>query len=213
MIRRALPLFLALPMLALLSWGAVRWWHGEEEPRLPNGERYSLSANEVSLLQDGDIILRRGSGMVSDMIASLLNEDHDISHCGVVTEREGKFYVVHSVSSNVSEVDGMQAHPLQQFVAQSKPGSVVVTRLRTEGDRSGISRRCVQYLKRAIPFDHHFDLNDTSSFYCSELIWRVVQEEFGVDIFEGATLDKLSPYRFSNFLDPALFEVVLDHQK
>lgn len=213
MFRRALPLLLALSTFVLLSWGAVRWWHGEAEPRLPNGQRYTLSEEEVALLQDGDIILRRGSGMVSDMIAALLNEDHDLSHCGVVTERKGTLYVVHSVSSNVSEVDGMQVHPLQQFVAQSKPGSVVVTRLRTTGDRSGIARGAVRYLRQALPFDHHFDLADSTHIYCSELIWRVVREELGVDIYADAVSDRLSPYRFANFLDPALFEVVLDHQK
>ncbi len=211
MTRRVI-LWSVLPLLGLgFAWHA--WKNGGMIAGPRSGSNYALSAEETALLQDGDIILRRGSGMVSDMIAKLLNEDHDLSHCGVVARRNGNFYVVHAVSNSLSEVDGMQVHPLGRFVAQSKPGSVVVTRLRTDHDRSGISRRAVHYLKQEVPFDHHFDLADSSKIYCSELIWRIVREEFGVDIFAGATADELAPYRFANFLDPELFEVVLDHQK
>jgi hypothetical protein len=212
MLRRLRTLFLALPALGLLAWGGAHWWNGEEG-RLSNGEPYTLSVEEVSLLQDGDIILRRGSGMVSDMIAALLNEDHDLSHCGIVVERGGVFRVVHAVSNNLSDHDGMQVHALPEFVRQSKPGTLVVCRLRTVADRSAISRKALHYLRRAVPFDHHFDRVDSSTFYCSELIWRICLDEFGIDIFEGAEEDRLSAFRFARFLDPRWFEVVLDHQQ
>lgn len=213
MFRRSRALLLSLPLVCLLAWGGVRWWHGMGEGQLPNGQRYTLSEEEVALLQDGDIILRRGSGLVSDMIAALLQEERDLSHCGIVVRRKDGFRVVHAVSNNISDHDGMQVHGLQEFVRQSKPGSVVVCRLRTDRDRGAISRKAVEYLRREVPFDHHFDLADSSSFFCSELPWRIFLDEFGIDVFQDVGHGEKTAFRFAQFMDPRWFEVVLDHQQ
>lgn len=176
--------------------------------------RYALAPAEVEQLEPGDIILRRGSGLVSDFISSVLSEPFDVSHCGIVAEHDSALWVIHSVSSSVSEADGMQAHRLQDFVSQSKRGSVIVSRLRTDADRALIAERAKGYLRRKVPFDHDFDLDDTTSIYCSELVWRIIRDEYGVDVFDSAAVDdKAGRYRFMRLLDTARFEVVLNHQK
>lgn len=167
----------------------------------------------MALLQPGDLILRRGHGWVSDVIASVLKEEYDLSHCGIVATHEGELWVIHSVSNSVSEADGMQAHRLQSFVSQSKRGSVVVTRLCTDRDRSGIATRAKEYLRRKVPFDHHFDLADSTSLFCSELIARILHDGYGVDVFDPMESDLAVSGRFMRFLDPDRFEMVLDHQK
>ena len=196
---------------AAVLFGLGYWGKAAQPTERP--QPYALDSAEVALLQEGDIILRRGSGVVSDMIAKLLDEEYDLSHCGVVVQRDSALYVVHAVSNNISEVDGMQVHRLPEFIRQSKQGSVVVCRLRTTDDRSGIARDALKYLQQAVPFDHHFDLADSSSFYCSELPWHIIRSRYGVDIFQGAAGQEHSHYRFANFMDPELFEIVLDHQK
>lgn len=175
---------------------------------------YRLTEAEEQLLEPGDIILRRGHGLVSDLIAALLTEEYDVSHCGIIAENKGELWVIHAVSSNVSEADGMQAHRLQDFVGQSKPGSVIVSRLRTKADRGGIAQHAMELLRRRVPFDHAFDLEDTSTIYCSELVWRILRDDYGVDVFDApAPGDKAGRYRFMRLLDTARFEVVLNHQK
>ena len=47
--------------------------------RVPE-EKYSLSAQELDLLQSGDIILRMGTGSLSKAINTYLDEDLDVSH-------------------------------------------------------------------------------------------------------------------------------------
>lgn len=199
--------------LAAAAAGLGAWllWPADEA-RKP--EPYRLSAAEQGLLEPGDIILRRGSGIVSDFIANLLQEPYDVSHCGIVVEHDSALWVVHSVSSSLSDFDGMQAHRLQAFVGQSKPQSVVVSRLRTPLDRQPIAERAKGYLKRQVPFDHHFDLADSSTIYCSELIWRIIRDEYGVDVFDApAPGDEVGRYRFARLLDTARFDIVLNHQK
>lgn len=200
-------------LLAVALSGAAAWllWPSEGAA-VPVA--YRLTPEEVGLLQPGDIILRRGHGLVSDLIASVLTEEYDVSHCGIIAESSGALWVIHSVSSNVSEADGMQAHRLQEFVGQSKPGSVIVSRLRTGADRGGIARHAMELLRRRVPFDHGFDLEDSTSIYCSELVWRIIRDDYGVDVFDApAAGDKAGRYRFMRLLDTARFEVVLNHQK
>lgn len=188
----------------------LAWPRREAEARAP----YRLTEAEVALLEPGDIILRRGSGLVSDMISQVLSEPRDVSHCGIIAAHRGELWVVHSVSSSVSDFDGMQAHRLQAFVGQSKPGSVVVSRLRTDRDRGPIAERAKGYLRRQVPFDHRFDLEDSTAIYCSELIWRILRDEYGIDVFDApAEGDAVGRYRFARFLDTARFATVLDHQK
>lgn len=197
--------------LALGGWWAWSHWSGAEaEAR----STYRLSAEEVALLEPGDIILRRGHGLMSDMIASVLTEQYDVTHCGIIAEHKGELWVIHSVSSSASEADGMQAHRLQEFVRQSKPGTVIVSRLRTGADRGRIARHAKAYLRRRVPFDHAFDLDDSTRIYCSELVWRILRDDYGVDVFdEPAPGDKAGRYRFSRLVDPQRFDVVLNHQK
>lgn len=188
----------------------LAWPRAESEARAP----YRLTAAEVALLEPGDVILRRGSGIVSDFIAQVLKEPHDVSHCGIIARHDSALWVIHAVSSSLSDFDGMQAHRLQAFVGQSKPGSVVVSRLRTDRDRGLIAERAKGYLRRLVPFDHAFDLEDSSTIYCSELVWRILRDEYGVDVFDApADGDEVGRYRFERFLDTARFAIVLDHQK
>lgn len=197
--------------LGVLGMGAWLLWP-EDEPA--GAISYRLTDEEQQLLEPGDIILRRGSGIASDFISSVLDEPYDVSHCGIIAEHDSALWVIHSVSSSLSDFDGMQAHRLQAFVGQSKPGSVVVSRLRTTQHRGRIAQRAKNYLRRQVPFDHDFDLVDTTSIYCSELVWRIVRDEYGIDVFDStATGDQVGRYRFARLLDTARFSIVLDHQK
>jgi uncharacterized protein YycO len=206
--RKLLFLSGGIVLLAGVAWLA---WPSDDEG---HSMSYRLADAEVAALQPGDIILRRGHGLVSDMISSVLSEEYDVSHCGIIAEHDSALWVIHSVSSSVSEADGMQSHRLQAFVGQSEPGSVIVSRLRTAADRSMIAVRAKELLRRKVPFDHDFDLDDTTRIYCSELVWRIIRDEYGIDVFDAPAIgDKAGRYRFMRLLDTARFEVILNHQK
>ena len=81
---------------------------------------YTLSSKDIYLLKDGDIILRHGYGFVSDMIVETLNDSTGISHCAILTKYKNHWIIVHSVSSTLSDVDGVQWQDLNTFINQSK---------------------------------------------------------------------------------------------
>jgi uncharacterized protein YycO len=189
-------------------------YHSQQEQIV---SRYTLSKKEISLLHDGDIILRHGYGFVSDMIVETLNDSSGLSHCAILTQYKGHWIVIHSVSSTLSDVDGVQWQDLATFVSQSKRNSIVVVRykhVRNDSDLARIGTRAKYYLKRKIPFDNAFNLNDSTAFYCSELLWRVFKDEYHVDIFESKYQQKHYDYmKFDTFLDTSNFKIIIDHRK
>lgn len=185
-----------------------------EQEQIVSG--YTLSKKELALLKEGDIILRHGYGFVSDMIVETKNDSIGLSHCAILTKDEkGKWMIIHSVSSTLTPIDGVQSQPLQPFINDSKKNTVVVVRykhVKNDSDLARIGSRAKYYLKRQVPFDARFDMEDTTKFYCSELLWRVFYDEYKVDIFKPESKEPYDPMKLDCFLDTANFEVILDHR-
>ena len=80
------------------------------------GVSYSLSGDEKRLFRSGDIIMRRGEGMVSDGIANMLQEPYDVTHCGVILEEKGKLWVVHSLQDKDRGVDGIFVQSIETLI-------------------------------------------------------------------------------------------------
>lgn len=175
--------------------------------------RYSLTNNEINLIHDGDIILRHGFGIVSNAIVNTFNPDLKVSHCAIICKYKNDFYVVHSISSSLSDIDGIQFQDLKSFIRESKKNSVRIIRYKPRIDKplSCISSRAYYYLKQQIPFDHGFDLKDSSEFYCTELLWKIILDEFQEDIFPARSSDNIDHLRLDPFFDTARFQVILNH--
>lgn len=153
-------------------------------------------------VEDGDIILRKGKGVISHLIAQRLNDTVDYSHCGIVV-RDGDtaFSVIHSLSKKVSAYDGMQKCSLREFVEESRRGSVTVVRYRGDSLHR-ISPMAWHYLSAGIPFDEEYNIRDTSSFFCSELPIRIIYKCYGDSL---CSFDSSAPPKFSVFLNRRKF--------
>lgn len=166
------------------------------------------------MIRDGDIILRHGYGFVSDMIIERLGEKWDISHCGIICKDTIGFIVIHSVSQSLSPVDGVQKQPLDSFIHDSKENSVIIVRYKSKipgKNNDAISRRARQYLKEQIPFDYSFNINDSTEFYCQELPWRCIYNEFGDDFYSGRGENEKIHLHFDVFYDTSRFNIILNH--
>lgn len=62
-----------------------------EDKVIPKSSHKSdkLSSAEVAMLCNGDIILRKGFGFVSNKIVEILDETYSLSHCGIVVLDDG----------------------------------------------------------------------------------------------------------------------------
>jgi hypothetical protein len=182
---------------------------------------YYLSDHEVSLLQEGDILLRQGYGLVSNMIVKSLGEALPVSHVGLLTKDPftGKFKIIHSVSQSISDYDGVQSQDLQSFIRDSQPNSLIVVRYRNmdqlEHAHRKITLKALEYLEQKVPFDYSFDYNNPERFFCTELIVRIFNEVFSIQFLSDDFLKNVSQLdrlKFDFLLDSSRFEVILNHQ-
>ena len=103
----------------------------EISEQIKNKDITRLSKKELSLIKEGDFILRRGFGFFSDYVSTNLNDGPliDVTHAGIITKQNDTLFVIHSLSSDVSEIDGVQKQPLSDFLQYSAPHKIIITRL------------------------------------------------------------------------------------
>jgi hypothetical protein len=205
-------IFIVFLFLGLSVWLFLYIYNNRSEQE-QNLNTYSLSKEEIANIKDGDIILRYGFGLVSDLIVEQLKEQYDVSHCAIICKDDTNICVIHSVSSSLSDVDGVQSQDLKSFIHESHRNSVIILRYKSKinKDNSYISKRAKDYLKKQIGFDNAFDISDSTQFYCSELPWKVILNEYNDDILLGKNQERKDHLRFDTFLDTSRFEIIINH--
>lgn len=206
---------LAILATILLTCGVVitAVIYEESEIKAEQHSQYQLTAEECALLKPGDIVLRRGYGLVSRMIATKLEGRYLLSHCGVVVRVNNQMHVVHCLSSDYSEIDGVQAHELQAFVKQSQPGSIVVNRLNDSALHQPFVNAVLRYLNEKRKFDHDFDIFENEAIYCSELVWLALKDAGNLDVYEGLYDTDQAWYSFDALFNETHFTTILNHQE
>lgn len=145
-----------------------------------NIEKARLTPEEFALIEEGDFILRRGFGFFSDFISKNLNEGAiDVTHAGIIVKQNNSLYVIHSLSSDVSDTDGVQIQRLSEFLNHSAPGKIIVTRAKNCNTEMGskIAAMAFNYLVQHIPFDHSGDYDNADAFFCTEMIWKILEKD------------------------------------
>ena len=171
-----------------------------------------LTSQETALLRSGDIILRRGFGLVSASIAGTLAEEFSVSHCGIVdVDSNGNPRIIHSVSASLSDFDGLQDCSIKEFCLESKQNSLIVVRFRDTGDvpLASLASTAQTYLDRKIPFDGVFDITENEKMYCSEMVWSALKETYGYDIYPDKS--KTEVVKFSPLFDTVHFQRIINH--
>ena len=173
-----------------------------------------LSNSQLNQIQEGDIILRRGFGYFSDMIADKLNhKPFDVTHSGIIIKENGNWFVIHSLSSDVSNIDGIQKQDLADFLRHSQPNKILITRVKNSTTQlnSEIANLAKYHLSKKIPFDHVGNYDDSTSMYCTEFILHVLNKDLkAIEIPK----DKASLEKFYNTMkgmyDTNYFKIIVN---
>lgn len=160
-------------------------------------------------VQDGDIILKMGYGPVSRIISKQLNEKQELSHCAIVYKKDSSEFIIHSVSREISENDGVQKASFDDFYKDIKPNSLFVLRHKSnQQERSKISNFGFIYLKKLTPFDDDFNNGDSSKLYCSELVSLALFNSYKKNYFKTKRIGVANVYTFSSILESSDFVIV-----
>lgn len=139
------------------------------------------------LLQEGDVVFRRGRGLASRAV--LVADDHGIySHTGIVVkDGPANWRIVHIVPGERGpdgRTDIIKTEGLEMFFAPDKALRGAVMRVPCPGIAKAAARDAKRLAAKELAFDHDYDLTDTTRMYCTELVYTVFMRE-GVDITQG----------------------------
>jgi hypothetical protein len=180
--RKVFYYIIGILFLCILAYKLFFYLDALEEKRLvqKNASIVRLSPSQIGQIKEGDIILRRGYGYFSDMIAERLNQKpFDVTHSGIIVKEHGKWIVIHSLSSDVSSINGVQKQALEDFLMHSQPNKLLITRfksdiIKTNDEIAGLAK---YHLNKGIPFDLIGNYEDSSSMYCTEFILHIIDQD------------------------------------
>lgn len=128
----------------------------------------------VPLLKNGDVILRKGRGIISDGLRRMARQDASFSHAGIVVKSDSGWNVVHCLGGEGAVRDGVLIDPLSDFCSNSTADSIAVVRLSDLPElQDAVAFHAAGLARKAIRFDTDFSLETENDLYCTELIYRV----------------------------------------
>lgn len=147
--------------------------NNESSPQIP-----------IEILQAGDIAFRRGESIASEIV---LHNDINgkYSHVGLVVETDSGLMIVHSVPGEIStnEIsDIIQIEHIDNYFARNVSVRGKIMRMNLDSaQRKTLFFLALKKVQEKVPFDHNYDLSDTTKLYCTELI-QLLFKNIGIDI-------------------------------
>ena len=148
----------------------------------PARKTVSLSGTEE--WRDGDLVLRCGWGAESRLVVKRGKSPY--SHIGLLHKdsASGGWQVVHAVPGE-DEPEYLKAEPVTLFFSAERAKCGAWLRVRCS---DSVARKAVLYalgkVQEKVLFDNDYLLADSSSLYCTELVWRAFITQ-GIDVTAG----------------------------
>lgn len=140
-------------------------------------------------LQSGDLAFREGESRESRAVTTL-DRSSLYTHVGMVVWNGDGWYVLHAVPSERAtkqEEDSVKLEPIGTFFRSDRAVKGGVYRYPVSpADTLALRLRGLAlYHDRHPLFDNLFDADDSTAFYCTELVCFLYQQVTGIDLSEG----------------------------
>ena len=135
------------------------------------GERSILPDGMV--LADGDIVFRRGTGLMSHTVVAA--DGGRYSHVGIVVDSAGVKMIVHAVPDEPDfpgDIDRVKMESPRKFFSTINANVGEVMRHTDRNVAREAAREAMRLYRCGLLFDHDYDDNDSTKLYCSELVER-----------------------------------------
>lgn len=159
----------------------------------------------IEKLQAGDIAFRRGESIASEVV--LYNDiDGRYSHVGLVVETDSGLMVAHSVPGETSTqetIDVIQIEHINHFFEPKVSVRGEIMRMNLDSvQRHLLNILALKKVDDKVPFDHNYDLSDTTKLYCTELL-QLLFKNIGIDLAQGRTTPINVPGLSNNYIMPS----------
>lgn len=186
--RKVITLFLFVIVLIAVAMYVGKRYNKAGFKGFLSSEKAVVNVEQVDLC-DGDLIFQTSLSGQSKAIQLATKSRY--SHCGIIYQSDGKYYVYEAIAT-------VRSTPLEKWIARGEGGKYVVKRLKNADDvltadvLNNMRRTAKSFQGKS--YDLAFEWSD-KKMYCSELIWKIYQRATGLEI---GKLEKLSDFDLSN---------------
>lgn len=143
--------------------------------RAKNPENRLLEDSCIAMLHQGDIVVRRGNDVTSDMLSLLNFTDKKYSHCGIVLVEHGYPFVYHCMGGEDNPDARMRRDSAQYWLTPANNVAIGVVRTDMPAvNKDSLVHVVHGYYKQRKKFDIKFDLRTDDRFYCAELVYKAM---------------------------------------
>ncbi|MBO4481274.1 MAG: hypothetical protein J5719_01810 [Bacteroidales bacterium] len=143
---------------------------------------------DTSLLQEGDLILRRGRSVSSRAVERADNQYNTYSHIGILVCEDSCWFVIHCVPGEAAETGGeevIKCDSLSLFLRSDRAEAGAVFRYDTLAEaRTNIAADARRLFQRRVPFDRNYLCSDSTKLYCTEMV-DLLYRHAGIELTEG----------------------------
>ncbi len=186
--RKALSfILLIVGLAALLLLGSMGRLSGDAmHAPLPENNRHITIVNHhlvdsaVSLLCQGDVVLRMGTGAYSHLMAQMNRSDKRFSHCGIVMIEDGHPFVYHSIGGEDNPDARLRRDSAAAFFDPGHNTAIAVVKYRlAPAQQQALTAVVGSFYDRQPRFDTKFDLRTDDWLYCTEFVYKAMAAATG----------------------------------
>lgn len=167
-----------------------------------NNELSGSPIPDTLALRTGDLVFRTGRSLVSRSVTAT-DTGCIYSHVGMIVPFGKGWGVLHAVPNEREsrhEKDSVKLEPVSLFFSGKRAAHGAVFRISslTEEETIALHHKGLSIYKRHPLFDNSFDADDSSAFYCTELVWFIYLKAINIDITHNRrhTIPLLPPLIF-----------------
>ncbi|OSZ82126.1 hypothetical protein CAP35_02330 [Chitinophagaceae bacterium IBVUCB1] len=182
-----------LASLAFLLGGVAVWYYAFALPK-HHHTVHSMAANPYNkhlidsaaqFLQHGDVVVRTGNDMTSEMFRQANQTDKTYSHCGIVMIEEGKPYVYHCIGGEDNPNEVLRRDSLSFWASPRNNYGFGIVRYRfTPTQLDSFCAIAKHYYQQKKKFDLDFDLQSDDKLYCAELLYIAINRSMGKPVIQ-----------------------------
>jgi len=129
-----------------------------------------------NLLQDGDLVTRSDNDFESRVLQNFSPNDKTFSHSGLAFKEEEGGVVYHAMTGIENPTGSCRRDPLDSFANPAQKSGLGLFRYKLQQEEvKNLHQYMKEKHKQRVPFDITFNLHSDDSLYCSEMIWKGLQ--------------------------------------
>lgn len=127
-------------------------------------------------LKNGELVLRKGNDIISEMFTMLNMTDKSFSHCGIAFFEQNDWWVYHSIGGEDNPDQILKRERFAEFVSLSNNDGFGICDLSLKENHVVTLHGIVDSLfQKKVPFDMQFDLKSNDRLYCAEMVYKSIR--------------------------------------